>query len=255
VRQGDEPVAAILHDPAVLDDPGLLAAVSSAARLAASNARLHTELEHRVIELSASRRRILEVGVRERSLLERRLEEGAERRLEALAGALKRSFASASRDETKKQIARAQDQLDHTLEDVHGIALGLHPRVLSEGGLSDALALLAEGIDTPVTLEVTTDHVPAQVETVVYFVCSEAFANITKYAYASRVRVSVTEDDDLVTAIIEDDGVGGADLAAGTGLRGLADRVETIGGTLRVGSAPGQGTRITAEIPLDGDAQ
>ncbi len=121
-----------------------------------------------------------------------------------------------------------------------------------------ALALfradLTKGFPVPVTLEIPPDRMPDQVEEVAYFVCSEALANVAKYARASAVRISVARDCDRVTLMIEDDGVGGADPARGSGLRGLADRVETLGGTLRVGSAPGRGTRLAAEIPLGGEA-
>ena len=254
VRRGGEPVAAILHNPTVLDDAGLLEAVSSAARLGASNDRLQAELQHRLVELTESRRRLLVAGDEERRRLERRLQEGAARRLQRLAGGLRVGSLSASGEATKERIARARDQLDQTLEELHRLALGLHPRLLSERGLGDALADLTKGFPVPVTLEIPPDRMPDQVEEVAYFVCSEALANVAKYARASAVRISVARDCDRVTLMIEDDGVGGADPARGSGLRGLADRVETLGGTLRVGSAPGRGTRLAAEIPLGGEA-
>ncbi|MBA2631925.1 MAG: hypothetical protein H0U86_02795 [Chloroflexi bacterium] len=229
-------------------------AVSSAAHLAASNARLQVELQRRVVELGESRRRILEAGDEERGRLERRLEERTERRLQDLRDALERDIALASGDATRERIARARDQLDQALDEIHGIALGLHPRVLSEGGLKEALAVLAETLETPVTFEVAADRMPAQIEAAAYFVCSEALVNIAKHASASSVRVSVIRDGNLVRVVVEDDGTGGADPNRGSGLRGLTDRVETLGGSLQVESAPGQGTSLTAEIPLDGEA-
>jgi signal transduction histidine kinase len=255
VRRGGEPVAAIVHDPAVLDDPGLLEAVTSAAQLAASNARLQAELQRQIVELAASRRRILEAGYEERRRLEDRLRERAQRRLEGLAGTLRRGSLSAPGDGTRERIARARDQLDRTLEEMRRLALGLHPRVLSERGLSAALMVLAGDLPIPVTIEVPHERMPAPVEAVVYFVCSEALANIAKYASASAVGVSVMREGPQAMVVVQDDGVGGADPARGSGLRGLADRVETLGGTFRVWSAPGRGTRLTAEIPLGGVAR
>lgn len=253
VRRGDEPVAAIVHDHVVLDDPGLLEAVTSAAQLAASNARLQTELQRQVAELAASRRRILEAADEERRRLEGRLREGAERRLEGLADSLRASALSAPGEATKERIVRAGEQLDRTLEDMRGLALGLHPRVLSERGLGEALVIAAESFPIPVTIDVTRARLPAAVEAAAYFVCSEALANVAKYASASAVQVSVTRDGTWATVAVEDDGVGGADPGRGSGLRGLADRVETLGGTFRMDSPPGRGTRLTAGIPLGGE--
>ena len=255
VRREEEPVAAIVHDRTVLADPALVEAVSSAAWLGASNARLQAELQRRVDDVAESRRRILEASDEERARLERRLEEGTERRLRDLAYELDRGMATASGDATRQRIDRAREQLGRALDEIHAIALGLHPRVLSERGLDAAVAVLAETLGTPMTVEVTAGRMPAQIEAAAYFVCSEALVNIEKHAGASRVRVSVSRDRHVVRVVVEDDGMGGADPDRGSGLRGLADRVETLGGTFEVKSARGQGTRLTAEIPLDGEAR
>ncbi len=253
VRREAEPIAAIVHDPSVLDDPALVQAVSSATQLAAANVELQAELRHRVNELTASRQRILNAGDEERHRLERRLEEGAERRLQGVARNLEGGIASASAEGTRDRIAQVRAQLDHTLDDIHGIALGLHPRALSERGLAEALSVLVDDLPMVATLDVTRTSLPPRVATVAYFVCSEALANIAKHADASTVRVSATLEAEVLRVIVEDDGSGGADPSAGSGLRGLADRVETIGGTFRVRSAPGRGTRLTAEMPLGGE--
>jgi signal transduction histidine kinase len=255
VRRGEEPVAAIVHDPAVLNDPGLVEAITSAAQLAASNARLQAELQRRVAELAASGRRILEAGDEERQRLEGRLREGAERRLEGLAETLRRGRLSAPGEVTKDRIARAEDQLTRTLEDLRRLARGLHPHVLSEHGLEGALAALAQDFPVPIEIQVSGSRVETQIEIVAYFVCAEALANVAKHASASRVTVSVAAVGGRVRVQIQDDGVGGADPAHGSGLRGLGDRVETVGGTLQVESVPGGGTRLTAEIPLGGEAR
>ena len=254
VEREGQPVAVLVHDPAVLDDPGLLEAVTSAAQLAAANARLRAEVQARVEELAASRRRILQAGDEERRRLERRLHDGAEARLRELAGTLRRGHWSASGEQTREQLARSQEQLTRTLEELRRLAQGLHPRVLSEHGLADALAALAKDLPVPVDLNVASTQLPQRLAVVAYFVCAEALANTVKHAAAARVTVAITADDGRLRVEITDDGVGGADPVRGSGLRGLADRVETIGGTLRVESVPGRGTRLAAEIPFGGEA-
>jgi signal transduction histidine kinase len=255
VERDTEPVAVLVHDPAVLEDPGLVEAVASAAQLAASNARLQAEVQARVEELAASRRRILEARDEERKRLEHRLHQGAGARLGELAVTLRRSRRSASGGRTREQVTHALDQLVLTLEELRRLAHGLHPRVLSEHGLEGALAATAKDLAVAVDVRVTATHLPQPVVVVVYFVCAEALTNVAKHAAASRVTVTVTAaaGDGRVRVEIADDGIGGADPAGGSGLRGLADRVETFGGSLRVESVPGRGTRIAAEIPLGGD--
>jgi signal transduction histidine kinase len=253
VERDGQPVAVLVHDPAVLEDPGLLEAVTSAAQLAAANARLRAEVQARVAELAASRRRILEAGDEERRRLERRLDEGAERRLGELAVTLRRGRRSASGQRTRDQIAHAEEQLVRTLEELRRLAHGLHPRVLSEHGLEGALAALAKDLSLPVEITVTGNQLPERVAVAAYFVCAEALTNVAKHAAAAHAAVAVTASDGRVKVEIADDGVGGADPAHGSGLRGLADRVETFGGTLQVESTPGHGTRLAAEIPLSGE--
>jgi signal transduction histidine kinase len=247
------PVAALVHDAAVLDDPALREAVSSAALLAAANARLQAEVLAQVVELRESRRRILKAGDEERRRLERRLREGAEQRLERLAEQLRRARLSARTDPASEQIDRTEAQLTRALKELRQLAHGLHPRVLAEAGLAGALASLAEQAPVPVEVVAPAAKLPAEVEVIVYFLCSEALANVAKHASASGVSMSVTTGDGRVRVEIEDDGLGGADPSGGTGLRGLADRVEAVGGTLDVESPRGGGTRLAAEIPLGGE--
>ncbi len=255
VEREGQAVAALVHDPAVLEDPGLLEAVASAAQLAAANARLRAEVQARVEELAASRRRILAARDEERRRLERRLHNGAERRLGKLAATLHRGQGSAAGQQTREQIAHAEQQLGRTLEELRRLAHGLHPRVLAEHGLTDALAALAKDLPVPVDLTVASSQLPLRVAVVAYFVCAEALANVAKHAAAARVTVAVTASEDRLRVEIADDGVGGADPARGSGLRGLADRVETLGGRLQVKSVPRRGTRLAAEIPLGGQAR
>jgi signal transduction histidine kinase len=255
VEREGQPVAALVHDPAVLEDPGLLEAVTSAAQLAAANARLQAEVQTRVMELAASRRRILAARDEEHRRLERRLHQGAEARLGELAATLRRGRRSASGQRTRDQIARAEEQLVRTLEELRQLAHGLHPRLLAEHGLEGALAALAKDLSLPVELRVTGNQLPQQVAVATYFVCAEALTNVAKHAAAAHVAVTVTASEGRIRVEIADDGVGGADPALGSGLRGLGDRVETFGGRLEVESTPGHGTRLAAEIPFGGEAR
>jgi signal transduction histidine kinase len=147
----------------------------------------------------------------------------------------------------------AREQLARLREDLSRLASGLHPRVLSELGLRQAIDTLADGMSIPVAVEIGFE-VPPDLQLVTYFVCAEALANVAKHAAASRASIVVRRDGDRAVVEIEDDGAGGADLALGSGLRGLADRVETLGGTLGIRSDGGRGTRLTAELPLGGEA-
>jgi len=244
-----EPIAALVHDPAVLDDPVLLEAAARAMQLAAENARLQADVRSRLAELEASRRRIVAAGEAEREDLEQRLHDGAERLLEQLAGQLRSGRFAARAPETRGRIELAEARLADALVELRELAAGLYPRIVSERGLEGALGLLAERSPVPVSLTVSSCRLPPEVEAVAYFVCSEALANIAKHASASRVAVSVGSDDGSVDVTVADDGVGGADPALGTGLRGLADRIEALGGTLRIESESGHGTRLVAEIP------
>jgi signal transduction histidine kinase len=255
VERDGQPVAVLVHDPAVLADPGLLEAVSSATQLAASNARLGAEVQAQVDELRASRRRILQAGDEERQRLERRLHQGAVRRLTRLAETVReaRGQANGMSPTTLDNIERAQGQLEGTLDELKELARGLHPRALAELGLERALASLADRSPVPVELTVRAGGLPPRVEAAVYFLSSEGLANIAKYASATRAVISVELHHDALWVEIRDDGVGGADLSGGTGMLGLADRVEALGGAFRVESPPGHGTRLVAEIPLRGD--
>jgi signal transduction histidine kinase len=248
VERDGQPLAVLVHDPAVLGDPGLVEAVSSAAGLAAANARLQGEVRARLAEIGASRRRILEAGDEERGRLERRLRDGALRRLGEVAEILRRARRPAAGG-ADERLVRAEIQLARTQEELRRLARGIHPGELSERGLAAALASLARDVPLPVELAVSAAGESPAAAACAYFVCAEALANVAKYAAASHVTVSVRSDHGGTTVEVEDDGVGGADPGRGTGLRGLADRVETLGGTLTVDSPPGGGTRLVAVIP------
>jgi signal transduction histidine kinase len=247
VRDGQE-VAALIHDEAVLDDPALLDAVAAAARLTASNARLQAEVRAQVAEVERSRRRLLRAGDEEGRRLEQRLDRGALRRLRSLEQALAGAHARAQPSRLA-HIERAEAQLARTLDKLSELAAGLHPSELANGGLRRALTSLAARTPLPVEVVVPEERLSAEVEVAVYFVCAEGLANIAKYARASRAAVKVSVSEGAVRVEVTDDGVGGADVCAGTGLRGLADRVEALGGRLRVESPEGAGTHVVAQIP------
>jgi signal transduction histidine kinase len=249
VERDGEQVAVLIHDAALLDDPTLLQSVAAATRLAASNGRLQAEVRAQMRELAASRRRLLEAGDAERSRLERRLREGAAQRLARLGDSLAqaRAFAGPASEE---RIAAAEAQLAKVSVDLAELAAGLHPHALTEGGLASSLAALAARSLVAVDLRVCVERLQEDIEVALFFVASEALANVTKYAGASSVSISTLAASGRVTLEIVDDGVGGANTASGSGLRGLADRVEAIGGTFLVESAAGRGTRLVAAVPL-----
>jgi len=255
VGSESEPIAALVHDPAVLDDPVLLEAASLATELSAQNAYLQAGVRIQLTELEASRRRILVAGDAERENLEQHLHEGAERVLEELAEQLRRGRTGAQVQATGDRIGEAEVRLADAQKELRELASGLYPRLLSERGLEGALVSLTERSPVPVTLTISANRLPPDVETAAYFICSEALANAAKYASASAAAVSVASRDGLVEVTVEDDGGGGADPSRGTGLRGLADRVDALGGTLHVESEPGHGTRLVAEIPYPAEAR
>lgn len=250
VEHEGERIAALVHDATLLDDPQLVAAVRDAAGLMLANDRLRAADAARLAQLRASRRRIVAARDAQRGRLARRLREGPGRRLASIAAAVRESRRG---DPPTAEQAELLDLIDGELAlaqtELEELARGIHPRVLTEQGLAAALATLAERAPFPVTLTAPSERLPPAVEVAVYFVCSEALANAAKHAGAASARCGVAVHDGHVHVEIADDGAGGADPAAGSGLRGLADRVETAGGTLVVTSPVGRGTTIKAELP------
>ena len=250
-RDGDM-AAVLVHDPALIGDPSLAGALSQAAQLGATNARLQAEVRAQIAELEASRRRLLAAADDERRRLEQRLETTAERRLTQLLPELEAAARAAhSEAERARRLERARTELEQSLADLRRLAAGLHPRELESGGLAEALLALAERSPVPVELRIALPELlSAETERAAWFVCSEALANVVKYAEASRVEVDVHAADGRLLVEVRDDGCGGADPARGTGLRGLTDRAEALGGELLVESPSGGGTRVVAQIPL-----
>ncbi len=254
-RHGER-IAALVHDAAVLEDPALVDSVAAAAAIALSNVRLQADIRHQVVELAASRRRVLEAGDAQRRRLQQELRDGAEQRLsgvrEVLGTALQEA-GSASGGPAVERLAEADRELQQAQTELRELADGIHPTRLTETGLV-ALSFLGEHAPFKVDVTVPPGRFPPAVEAAIYFVCSEALANAAKHANASRVTIHVTRTPGRLAVEVSDDGVGGADRAAGSGLRGLGDRVGALSGHLRFESPPGMGTRILAEIPCESDA-
>jgi PAS domain S-box-containing protein len=215
--------------------------------------RLNAELHARLEELAASRARIVTAGDVERRRLERNLHDGAQQRLVALSLTLRLALAKLESDPeaARAALADAGDELALALEELRELARGLHPAVLTDRGLRAAVDVLASRANVRVEIaEIPDERLPAPVEAAAYYLIAEALTNVTKYAEASEVRVQVVANGASVSVEVSDDGVGGADPAAGSGLRGLADRVEALGGSLDVASPAGAGTTLRAEIPV-----
>jgi signal transduction histidine kinase len=203
--------------------------------------------------LTASRARIVATTDQVRRRIERDLHDGAQQRLVSVALRLRTAAAAIPlAEEVQQELVGIGSELDDALDDLRELSRGIHPAILSEGGLGPALRTLARRSSVPVELQVgTKGRLPERVEVAAYFVVAEALANVAKHAGASVVQVDVDADDGLLRLAIGDDGVGGADPARGSGLVGLKDRVEATGGTLRVESRRGQGTRLLVELPAD----
>jgi signal transduction histidine kinase len=248
-RDGQK-LAALVHDPALLDEPELLDAVGSAASLALENARLQAELRAQLAEVRASRARIVEAGDAERRRLERDLHDGAQQRLLGIRLALQLARARLSNGgaSVDELLAETDAEVVDALAELRALARGIHPAILTEEGLAPALAALARRAPVPVEVSVCNDRLPAAVEATAYFVAAEALANVVKHAHAAHASIEVARSNGRVAIEVADDGVGGAD-ANGAGLSGLRDRVEALDGRLHVESLGHGGTRVQAAIP------
>jgi signal transduction histidine kinase len=244
-------IAALLHDRALDDERHLLDAVTAAAGIALENARLHAELKARVAEIQGSRARVIAAGQKERQRLERNLHDGAQQRLIALSLDLSRLEQRLGNDRyARLSLDRARDEIALSLEELRDVARGIHPAVLSGHGLEVALESVAASAPLPVHLQVRLEsRLDEPLEVAAYYVVCESLVNVGKHAHATAATVEVVRRDGNVFVEVIDDGVGGADTERGTGLRGLADRVEALGGRLRVWTPAGGGTRVRAEMP------
>jgi PAS domain S-box-containing protein len=203
-------------------------------------------------ELAASRARLVEAGDAERRRLERNLHDGAQQRLVATSLSVRLAAGRALEDpQLRSMLDRASEELALALEELRELARGLHPAVLSDHGLRAALQTLADRAPVPVDVDVALDdqRLPEPIEAAAYYVVAEALTNMAKHARASEARVRVRRVDGHAFVEVTDDGVGGADETGGSGLRGLVDRIEALGGRLTVTSPAGAGTRVQAQLP------
>jgi signal transduction histidine kinase len=250
-REGG-PVAALVHDATLRDEPDLVQAVGAAAGLALENERLQADLRARLAELRASRARMVEATDAERRRLERNLHDGTQQRLVSISIALSLAEArlTTDTDRAREILEEARASLATALQELRELSQGIHPAVLTERGLEPALQELVYLAPVPIELDVVGDErLPEPVEAAAYYVVAEALANVAKYAAAHAVSVTVQRRNGVAVVEVADDGLGGAASARGSGLRGLSDRVEALGGTLVLESPPGVGTRVRAEIP------
>lgn len=238
---GDERVGILVHDAAVSTDPRLRAQLTAAAQWAVGNLALRARLQAQVARAEDTRRRLVTVADGERARLEARLRQGVERRLARVATLV--ADPEGGLDGLTSDVRRARLDL---LE----LARGLHARTLADAGLAAALAELAADSPGPVRVEVEPVAVPDEAATTLYFACCEALTNAMKHAHATSVVVRLTAQPEGVQLVVSDDGVGGADTALGTGLLGIADRVEALGGRLAVDSPDGRGTRVEVRLPV-----
>ena len=252
ISRDGELIGALVHGRALADDPVLRRAVADTAALALENERLQAELRARVAELQESRANIISFGLAERRRLERDLHDGAQQRLVALS--LQVNLARAKIDDDPATAAAlldtARDELAQALDELRELARGIHPAILTDQGLGPAVSALAERSPVPVEIgPLPEQRLPSPVEAAAYFVVSEALANVAKYAGATHATVRVAREDDRAVVEVVDDGVGGADPARGTGLRGLAERVAALDGRLEIVSPTGCGTVVRADLP------
>jgi signal transduction histidine kinase len=252
VERGGEPVAALVHDVALRENVELVESVCAAAALTLENERLRAELLAKLAELQASRARLVEATDAERRRIERDLHDGTQQRLVSIAMTLGlvESKLSVDRPAVGPVLREARDALAVALDELRDLSQGIRPAILVERGLQAALDDLSRRAALPVRLDVAIDgRLPEPVEAAGYFVASEALANAAKHSHASEVRLAASCDGRLLVIDVADDGIGGAATGRGSGLRGLADRVEALGGRLTVSSPPGRGTTVRAEIP------
>ena len=253
MEQDGRPLLAVAHDPALGDDPGLVSAAVAAVRMAIENERLQAEVRKQLDDVRASRARIVEAETTERRRIERDLHDGAQQRLVSLQISLellRRNLGAEIDPAARAELEAAATEAIAAVAEVRELARGLHPAILTEAGLGPALESLAGRSSVPVAVTAELDgRLQSPIEATAYFVVSEALANVAKHADASQVSVDARTQGGTLRLEIADNGRGGADPAAGSGLRGLEDRVLALGGSLELTSAVGAGTRLVVELP------
>ena len=252
VERDGRRVAAIIHDAELDTGPELVNAAAAGAALAIDNERLKADLRARVEELRVSRVRIVEAADHARRRIERDLHDGAQQQLVSLALDLRLLRARLKDDpEAAATVEELSDKLAAALAELRELARGIHPAVLSDHGLATAIHVLVERASLPVECDLELeDRLAPATEAAAYFVVAEGLTNVIKYANAKRAAVVLRRHGTELEVTVSDDGVGGAQIDAGSGLRGLSDRLAALEGELRLDSPLGEGTRLTALIPI-----
>lgn len=249
VRRGSLPLATVVHDRALAEQPDLLESVIEAAGLAIEIARLRVEVRRQLAEVEESRARIVTAGYEERRRLERDLHDGAQQRLVSIGLALRHlQVQLPAGSEQAETLDLTVGEVSAAIAELRELARGVRPAGLDEG-LAAALQELASRSRLRTRVEATRERFAERFETAAYFVASEALANAAKHAEASQVSVSATRRNGTLVVSIRDDGVGGATPSEGSGLAGISDRVAALGGSVTVASPAGRGTVVTAELP------
>jgi signal transduction histidine kinase len=247
-------IGALVHDARMLEVREFTDSFVPLLRIAMERDRLHRDLVSKLEQLNASRLRIVRAGDEERRRLERNLHDGAQQRLTAALLALRSLAAKLEGDRELERLAEgARAELEGAIDELREIARGLHPALLAREGLAAALRAGAARASLPVELDLRLQgSVRPEVEAAAYYVCAEAVTNAVKHAEATQMWISAAQDDGTLVVVVRDDGVGGACFDCNeeaTGLGGLADRVEALGGTFELHSPKGEGTRLTATFP------
>lgn len=247
VRRRDSVIARVTFDPARAEAP-LVERVVAEARPELESAQLRAAVALQLVEVRESRARIVAAQLAERRMIERNLHDGVQQRLLGMAMQLRAAEMSGDPDRLREALHGAVDETQVAVVELRALANGLHPAVLSDGGLGAALDDLASRIPVAVHLDATRERFPPEVEATAWFIACEAVTNAVKHAHPSRVDIQASRHDGHLVVVVQDDGVGGADVSGG-GLRGIADRAEAAGGRLAVETLAGAGTTVVAELP------
>jgi signal transduction histidine kinase len=250
----DGPLAVVTHDPILREDPGLVTAAVAVLRLAIENDRLGEVVREQLDEVRASRARLVEAAEEERKRIVRDLHDGAQQRLIAVALSMQQAREAARRVDPEAPFARRVDEaiteLLGAVDDLRRLARGIHPAILAEEGLAPAVAGLARRSPVPVQVDIdVADRLPSVVEATAYFIVAEGLTNVARHADARSAAVRIARSNGHLDVEVRDDGAGGADGSRGSGLLGMADRLDALAGTLVVDSPLGGGTRLRAVIP------
>ena len=249
VTAGGEEIAALVHDPALLDEPALVESVRATAALVLENERLAAEVRSQLAEVRASRGRIVAAADAERRRIERNLHDGAQQRLVTLSVALGLAASHADRA-AADVLSRAQDEVEQAVGELRELARGIHPTLLRDEGLTAAVEALARRAPLPVTVQSSAqDRLPDPVELAAYFVVSEALTNVVKHASATQASVLLEREPATLRVTVTDDGVGGARITPESGLAGLRDRLEALDATFLIESEAGRGTNVCGFFP------